>query len=147
MYLCTTAYSLYFISIPHAQVLMSPPGTTLSVYIISGYGLYTEVSFWNGNSTSESDIISVRQPSNTYGSLISSSTNAMTIKVSRQYSWNSMSVDMLITVQNGRYLLIYHTCTQKPWNSQINIFTCFNNTKLLNFLHILSMNVHLCWYA
>ena len=68
-------------------------------------GSYYEITFWNGNSTDEEDVLSVLRYDNTYENLISTSTNAMTVQVKN--SRRSATLLMLITVQKGIYFIAH----------------------------------------
>ncbi|XP_072017267.1 protein bark beetle-like [Amphiura filiformis] len=85
------------------QVFSSPPGTTLTAYIVSGTSRYNYdyLSFWNGNSTYDADVLSVRRRNELYGNVISTSINSITIKVTRRYVYDTVAFSLLITVQRG----------------------------------------------
>ncbi|XP_072042918.1 uncharacterized protein [Amphiura filiformis] len=84
------------------QVLQSPPGSTITVYIVSGIDpySYTLLNFWNGYSTTQDDLISTRGIEDVYGHPISSTTNAMSIEVPES-AFSIPSLTLLITIQSS----------------------------------------------
>ena len=109
---CESSISLNTFPFVHLQVFSSPPGTVLVAYVVSASGSSrNEITFWNGNSTDQTDVLSVRDPGETHRRWIVSSSNVMTIRAERPYAWYTFDFTLLISVQKGTmpgwYLVVY----------------------------------------
>ncbi|XP_072023149.1 protein bark beetle-like [Amphiura filiformis] len=80
------------------QIFQSPPGTTLTAYLVSGsgYSYYSSLEFWNGNTTD--DLLASLELYEINGELITTTTNSLRVRVYRDYYYHT-SFTLLITVQ------------------------------------------------